>query len=241
MKTESIGSVKFDKKIYTARLMKNTLIKILIMLFVLPMHCMAQDKKKNTLESVIIGKQEWVINNLDVTHFNNGDPLYEANSYEEWEIASIKGLPAWSYHNNNPEYGKKYGKLYNWWALVDPRGLIPEGWHVPNEKEWSELADYLGGINKAGGQMKSESGWQKVFAEDKLSGFSGLPGGYRSHEGLGIGGGPFYGAGSTGVWWSSSRYLVDNAWGLILSDQNQKLDKVSFVKTSGLSVRVIRD
>jgi uncharacterized protein (TIGR02145 family) len=241
MITEFVSPLKFEKEIHTTKSMKNTLIRILIMLFALPVHSIAQEKVKTSFESAPIGKQEWAIKNLDVTHFNNGDLLYEANSYEEWEIASIRGLPAWCHYNNNPDYGKKYGKLYNWWALVDSRGLVPEGWHIPNEKEWIELANYLGGMDKAGEQMKSGSGLGKVLAVDDLSGFLGLLGGYRSHEGPGIAGGPFYGASAIGIWWSSSKYLVDNAWGLMLSDQNQKLEKVSFVKTSGLSVRVIRD
>ncbi|MEX2512440.1 MAG: fibrobacter succinogenes major paralogous domain-containing protein [Cyclobacteriaceae bacterium] len=221
--------------------MKNTFIRFLLVSFALPGHGISQEILNNSLESLPIGNQEWAIKNLEVTHFNNGDPLYEANSFEEWENACIKGLPAWCYYNNNPEYGKKYGKLYNWWALIDPRGLIPEGWHIPSEKEWAELADYLGGMDAAGEKMKSGKGWKKAFGGDNASGFAGIPGGYRSHEGSGFAGGPFYGVGSTGIWWSSSRYLVDNGWCFMLSDQNQKLDKVSFVRTAGLSVRFIKD
>src|SRR5688500_15580464 len=76
-------------------------------------------------KTVTIAMDEWMAENLNVSQFRNGDPLFEANTYEEWEYASIKGLPAWCYYNNNPGYGKKYGKLYNGWAIRDKRGLGP--------------------------------------------------------------------------------------------------------------------
>jgi uncharacterized protein (TIGR02145 family) len=69
--------------------------------------------------------------NLDGYRFRNGDPIPEARTKEEWSKAS----PAWCYYENDPENGTKYEKLYNWYALVDPRGLAPEGWHVPVKEE----------------------------------------------------------------------------------------------------------
>lgn len=200
-----------------------------------------KNKENYTYSTTVIDSQEWMTENLDVSYFRNGDSIFEANSYEKWEYANIKGIPAWCYYNNNPEYGKKYGKLYNFWAVSDPRGLAPEGWHIPSDKEWIKLADNLGGIDIAGEKMKSTKGWKGEGNGNKTSGFSGLPGGYRSHEGPSVNGGPFYEAGSSGYWWTTSGYLVDNVWSRSLSYKNSNLGKKSFIRTAGLSVRLIKD
>ena len=95
-------------------------------------------------DSVRIGNQEWMTRNLDVDRFRNGDFIPHVELYEEWEKVGENGQPAWCYYKNSPENGKKYGKLYNWFAVNDPRGLAPEGWHVPTYEEWSILAEFLG-------------------------------------------------------------------------------------------------
>ena len=110
---------------------------------------------------VTIGTQVWMTKNLDVATFRNGDPIPQAKtSDEEWDKAYVDAeQPAWCYFDNLPRNGEKYGKLYNWYAVNDPRGLAPEGWHVPSDAEWTQLTDYLGGREKAGAKMKSENGW----------------------------------------------------------------------------------
>jgi uncharacterized protein (TIGR02145 family) len=224
--------------------MKKTLIKWPFMFLIILITLYSFTVKNisdNEYNIIKIGEQEWMTENLNVRYFRNGDPIFEANSYEEWELANIKGIPAWCYYNNNPQYGKTYGKLYNWWAVSDPRGLAPEGWHIPGEEEWQKLADNLGGMDLAGEQLKSDEGWKNDGNGNNKSAFSGLPGGYRSHEGPGYQSGPFFDAGSGGYWWSTGRYLVDNAWCRSLSYKNKELEKKSFVKTAGLSVRVIKD
>lgn len=192
-------------------------------------------------ESVHIGKQEWATSNLNVTNFQNGDPIFEANSFEEWEEACIKGLPAWCYYDNNPENGRKYGKLYNFWAVSDPRELAPKGWKIPTDKEWEILAESLGGMDSAGGKMKKGNYWIEGERNNNESGFSGLPGGFRSHEMPGFMWGPFYGNGKNVYWWSTSTYLVDNVWAYSLTYDSDKLGKESFVKTSGLYVRLLKE
>jgi uncharacterized protein (TIGR02145 family) len=92
-----------------------------------------------------IGNQEWMTRNLDVDRFRNGDLIPQAQSVEAWKEAGENRQPAWCYYDNNPENGKIYGKLYNWYAVNDPRGLCPEGWHVPTFKEWSVLRSNVGG------------------------------------------------------------------------------------------------
>ena len=105
-------------------------------------------------KEVKIGNQIWTSRNLDVSSFSNGDPIPEAKTEEEWRAASSNQTPAWCYLENNPANGKKYGKLYNWYAVHDPRGLAPKGWHIPNNEEWSILIEYLGGEKKAGKKLK---------------------------------------------------------------------------------------
>lgn len=190
-------------------------------------------------KTVTIGMDEWMAENLNVSQFRNGDPLFEANTYEEWEYASIKGLPAWCYYNNNPGYGKKYGKLYNGWAIRDKRGLGPEGWHVPTDKEWDQLAEDLGGADAAGGKIRSSEGWL-CSSEGNNNAFSALPGGYRTHETPQYYGGPFYEAGQNGYWWSATGYVVDNIWVRTLSCKGAGLDKTNFDRTAGMSVRLVR-
>jgi uncharacterized protein (TIGR02145 family) len=110
-------------------------------------------------QTVTIGTQVWMTKNLDVSTFRNGDPIPEAKSNEEWEKAGENKQPAWCYYDNDPANGAKYGKLYNWYAVNDPRGLAPIEYHIPSDAEWTKLTDFLGGEGAAGTKMKSKSGW----------------------------------------------------------------------------------
>ncbi|MFZ9583254.1 MAG: fibrobacter succinogenes major paralogous domain-containing protein, partial [Crocinitomicaceae bacterium] len=109
-------------------------------------------------QTVTIGTQVWMTKNLNVSTFRNGDPIPEAKTDEEWKKAGENQQPAWCYYDNNPANGAKYGKFYNWYAVNDPRGLAPEGYHVPTDAGWTQLSDYLGGEDVAGKKMKSTSG-----------------------------------------------------------------------------------
>ena len=135
-------------------------------------------------QTVTIGTQVWMTKNLDVDHFRNGDPIPQAKTDEEWQKAGENKQPAWCYYDNDPANGVKYGKLYNWYAVNDERGLAPEGYHVPSDKEWTVLIDYLGGEEVAGEKMKSTSGWEENGNGSNSSGFTALPGGYRYETGL---------------------------------------------------------
>ena len=104
---------------------------------------------------VTIGSQVWMTENLNVDKFRNGDPIPEAKTYEEWKKAGENKQPAWCNYKNDPANGEKYGKLYNWFAVNDPRGLAPKGCHIPSDKEWTVLTDFLGGNKVAGTKMKS--------------------------------------------------------------------------------------
>ena len=110
-------------------------------------------------QTVTIGTQVWMTKNLDVATFRNGDPIPQAKTNEEWEKAGENQQPAWCYYDNDPANGAKYGKLYNWYAVNDSRGLAPVGYHIPSDDEWTKLTDFLGGESVAGTKMKSKSGW----------------------------------------------------------------------------------
>lgn len=110
-------------------------------------------------QTVTIGTQVWMTKNLDVATFRNGDIIPEAKTAEEWKLKNDAGEPAWCYYLYRPVHRTTFGKLYNWHAVNDPRGLAPTGYHVPSDAEWKKLTDYLGGAEKAGKKMKNASGW----------------------------------------------------------------------------------
>jgi uncharacterized protein (TIGR02145 family) len=108
--------------------------------------------------------------NLDVACFKNGDPIMEARASDDWGYAAQHGLPAWCYYENNHVYGKKFGKLYNWYAVNDPRGLAPDSWHIPSLMEWEEMVQVLsedGHIN-VNATLKGGKDWQPDYEMNKI-------------------------------------------------------------------------
>ncbi len=93
-------------------------------------------------DSVKVGKQVWMKRNLDVVTFRNGDSIFNAKTDEEWLQAAKDKKPAWCYYNNDKELGKKYGVLYNLYALLDERQLAPQGWRLPTVEDWKSLIKY---------------------------------------------------------------------------------------------------
>ena len=181
------------------------------------------------------GQQVWMPENLNVSTFRNGETIPEAKTKEEWNRAAEAQQPAWCYYNNDPANGAKYGKLYNWYAVNDPRGLAPTGYHIPSDQEWSALTAYLGGEEEAGTKMKSTNGWDGNGNGTNTSGFSGLPGGTRGDHAA------FYDFGEMGRWWSSSEVSTFSAWSRLLSYYNGNVDGGKNPKNFGLSVRCLRD
>jgi uncharacterized protein (TIGR02145 family) len=181
-----------------------------------------------------IGNQGWMQINLNEDKFRNGDTIPEVRDSTEWRKASENQEPAWCYYNND-EANAKYGKLYNWYAVNDPRGLAPEGWHIPTDAEWTTLTDFLGGDGKAGVKMKSTEGWYDNGNGTNSSGFSGLPGGSRD------GSGAFNYFDYSGFWWSSSESSTLSAWHCYLYSSNGNVGRTNNSKEKGLSVRCLRD
>ena len=190
-------------------------------------------KKSPEAGTVRIGIQIWASANLNVSKFQNGDSIPEAKTNQEWVSAGESGKPAWCYYNNDPKNGVKYGKLYNWYAVNDPRGLAPAGWALPGDQDWSTLAYNLGGPDDAGYKMKSTSGWNGGFIGSNEAGFTGLPGGYRVENGT------FLNVGSIGTWWSTteSKVLTSIDYYVI---QSSNLGRSSSPRQRGESVRCIK-
>jgi uncharacterized protein (TIGR02145 family) len=196
-------------------------------------------KEEGASKEVTIGKQVWMTENLNVDKFRNGDPIPEAKTDEEWKVYSNAEEAAWCYYRNDPANGEKYGKLYNWYAVNDPRGLAPVGYHIPTDEEWTALTDYLGGEEKAGVKMKSKNGWYDNgygtnFGTNSC-GFSGFPGGGRGISGT------FDSIGKYGYWWSSSEGNTFNAWHRRLYCSGGGVYRNFNYRSRELSVRCLRD
>jgi uncharacterized protein (TIGR02145 family) len=184
-------------------------------------------------QTVTIGTQVWTSKNLNVATYRNGDVIPQVQDANAWANLTTG---AWCYYDNDASNGTKYGKLYNWYAVNDPRGLAPKGYHIPTDEEWTKLADYLGGENKAGKKIKNTSGWRNDGNGTNSSGFSGLPGGGRHYSGT------FYGIDNDGNWWSSAEYKAAySAWGLNLYYKHGNVYKGGYDKRAGYSVRCLRD
>jgi uncharacterized protein (TIGR02145 family) len=207
----------------------------------------------NSYNSIIINGQEWMKENLKVSKYRNGDPIGEVSDVEQWAAIWNNGTPtgqaAWCYYNNDAANNATYGKLYNWYAVADPRGLCPAGWHVPSDAEWYTLENYLDPtVNNpnatgyrgtdVGGKLKAVSSlWSSPnTGATNSSGFTAFPGGFRYSEEL------FYDVGYNGAWWSSTEPTSSLAWDRFLNYGNATSlrNDINF-KTNGLSVRCLRD
>jgi len=180
--------------------------------------------------------QTWMQKNLNVSHYRNGDIIPQVTNGSQW--ASLT-TGAWCYYANTSSNGTTYGKLYNWYAVNDPRGLAPSGWHVPTVTEWTNITNCLGGGSVAGGSMK-ETGSTHLNSPNigatNSSGFTALPGGYR--DGNGFSSNITY----NGYWWSSTEFNTTNPWCFNLNWGNSYSGNINnYIKTYGFSVRCVKD
>ncbi|HPM99449.1 MAG TPA: FISUMP domain-containing protein [bacterium] len=190
----------------------------------------------NIYKTVQIGNQIWMAENLKVTHYRNGDPIPNITSSDVW---SKLENGAYCCYDNQLANAKTYGLLYNWYAVNDNRRLAPKGWHVPSDKEWQQLGDFLGGEYYGGGKLKEKgtSHWRSpnMGATDEL-GFRALPGGYRYYRD-----GSFDNLGTTARFWSSSESYSDHAWYRDLLYTNSDIRRYYYNWQYGFSVRCVRD
>jgi uncharacterized protein (TIGR02145 family) len=196
-----------------------------------------------TYSTVILGNgQEWMAENLRTTTYANGNPIPNITG-TQWSSLTTG---AWCHYNNSSQYENPYGKLYNWYAVADPRNVCPSGWHVPTDAEWSTFINYLdpnaaGGDNipnTAGGKMKSTGTqyWQSPNSgASNESGFSGLPGGVCGPNTS------FANFGVYGYWWTSTEANTFYSWLRVLGNYNGHVSKGANDKRDGLSVRCIKN
>lgn len=184
---------------------------------------------------VIIGTQTWTGCNADTAFYNNGDPIPYVDDPVVW-ASLITG--AWCWYDNNPANETIYGKLYNWYAVSDPRGIAPTGYHVPSEAEYITLTNYLGSASVAGGKLK-ESGFCHWLAPNtgatNTSGFSGLPGGVRINTGS------YLQIGAGGEWWTSTITSSTISRHFYLLNFSAASSMNNYFNTGGLSLRFVKD
>jgi uncharacterized protein (TIGR02145 family) len=113
------------------------------------------------LESVVIGSQTWSKKSLNVSNFRNGDQIFKAKSKNDWDIALKNNQPSWCCYDFIDSNCDKFGKIYNWYAVVDPRGVAPLGWHIPSENDWKILMNEFRGGELAK-KLKSPTGWANI-------------------------------------------------------------------------------
>jgi len=189
------------------------------------------------LPTIVIGTQQWMEKNLDVLTYRNGDIIPQVTDPTTWAALTTG---AWCYYNNDVAKGAIYGKLYNWYAVTDPRGLAPTGWHVPTDVEWTTLETTLGGNALAGGKIKTVG--TTLWAPPNTgatneSSFAGLPGGGRYDDGT------FEPYSFGCYWWSSTEHISNQsfAWFSGASYWTSSMTRTYFYKHGGFSVRCLRD
>ena len=195
------------------------------------------DVDGNQYNTIKFGTQCWTQSDLKVSKYRNGDNIPTGLSDAQWG-STTSG--AYAMYNNDAANDALYGKLYNWYAVNDARGLCPTGWHVPSDGEWTTLTTFLGG--EAGGKMKSTAtqptpgGWNAPNTDaTNSSDFTGLPGGTRDS------GGGFAYLGNLGYWWSSSVAGSGLAWNRILGYYDALASRNYYYHRNGFSVRCARD
>ena len=195
-----------------------------------------KDIDGNTYNTVQIGGQCWTKENLKVSKYRNGYAIPTGLDNATWGSTSSG---AYAIYNNDNANDAIYGKLYNWYAVADNRGLCPTGWHVPTDLEWTTLTSYLGGESIAGGKMKSvgTTYWNSPnTGATNESGFSALPGGSRFNNGS------FNSIKYNAVFWSATENDYNSAWISNLNYDNGNVNRnLNFYKRDGWSVRCLKD
>lgn len=147
-------------------------------------------------KEIKIGKQIWMTENLSVDKFSNGDPIPQAKTFEQYKLSIENETPMWCYYDFDSTNAKLYGKIYNYYAIKDKRGLAPLSWKIPSKRDWETLISFLGGAKLAEKKLKAASGW--LYSGNNSSGFSAVPGGILRDDNS------FSDKGKAGFWWSSS-------------------------------------
>jgi uncharacterized protein (TIGR02145 family) len=197
-----------------------------------------RDIEGHSYPVIQIGEQLWMGKNLRTATFSDGTPVLQVRDYEDWSNLS---QPAYCWYNNDSLNAGVFGGLYNYYA-VESGKLCPDGWHVPSDEDWIELESFLGGAELAGGALK-ESGtdhWKTPNAQaSNESGFTALPGGYRSYTG------PFNLMRIETFWWTTSERNWYGSTNTVIyrnvQYDGQEVRRHVAEKANGFSVRCVKD
>jgi uncharacterized protein (TIGR02145 family) len=193
-----------------------------------------EDIDGNQYHTVTIGSQVWMVENLRVTHYRNGDPILNYSDPVGWSNQT-----AGAYCNYNNELGNAatYGRIYNWYVVSESRNICPEGWHIPSEAEWNQMVNYLGGNVAAVNAIKQTGSayWGNNNPGTNSSGFSALPGGVRSSSGN------FSELNNKAAWWVTCEICINNGKLTYINSADNKVYNSGASKKSGCSIRLIKD
>lgn len=191
----------------------------------------------NIYKTVTIGTQVWMVENLKVTKYRNGDPILNISDDAAWNVLTTG---AYCWYKNDVTNKAPYGALYNWYAVDDSRKITPIGWHVPSLEEWTTLITFLGGeiVNGAGGKLRETGNKHWLIpniGDTNSSGFTALPGGTRYQNS------PFYDIGLNGYWWTATSCSTESAWILGMYYLDSRMMTYRRYMLDGLSIRCIKD
>lgn len=185
--------------------------------------------------TVVIGSQEWMAQNLRVSHFSNGDTIFSGR-----KVGDISGMgsPQFFFYPNNDSLTNlnRYGRLYTYYIVEDLRNVCPNGWRVPTKSDWDTLVLNVGGDVDGGGHLKSTSYWEAPNAGgDNLSMFNALPAGYREPEDV------YKEVTQTGGWWTTTADTADRVWTYYLKYTYSYVFESPNEKKKAFSVRCIKN
>ena len=218
------------------------------------------DYDGNVYQTVLIGNQIWMAENLRTTHYADGTAIPKVITNTEWENLTTTDKAYCWYTNDSSIYAQSYGALYTWAAVMNGatssdsnpsgvQGVCPDGWHLPSDDEWKELEMYLG-MSQAeadntgnrgtdeGGKLKEESGsyWEPPnTGATNESGFTAIPGGFRNIDGV------YYSLYFLTAFFSSTEYDSGNAWSRTLTNTSSQVERAGNYKKYGFSVRCLKD
>lgn len=203
-----------------------------------------KDVDGNIYKTIQIGSQTWMAENLKTTKYQNGAPVAYIKDAKKWNKDTSGG---WCYYNNDPSLNISYGKLYNWFVVENEKNICPTGWHIPSDEDWNTLIGYLdydflpdaieSQSSVAGDQLKSTGNtfWKYSNEGTNTSGFSAIPGAYRTSDG------GFTVFNKEGYWWSSTPAYTNFAWYRSLHNKSSSVYRNYLNKTAGFSIRCVKD
>jgi len=203
------------------------------------------DADGNIYNTVAIGNQDWMKENLKVTRYRDGTPIANVSENKQWKSLT-EGAYCW-YNNDRANSKNSNGLLYNWYAVASPHNLCPDGWHVPTDAEWKAMEMFFGMTAKQAestskrstgnaAKIKKTTGWLDKGKGTNKSDFSALAAGYRTFST-----GEFSNLGLDCCWWTATQDQINSAWLRNIYYYLDDIYRISDDKKNGFSVRCVRD